>query len=177
MMMKNDIKVEVKCNAEDYRRVLFWYQWKRHLSIGVIWLLIVFIALYTVGSGAGCIWLLTNKTAPYEFFALLLALPLMTSINFYFGIWRRAKKIAQISGLLTVTFSENGVKSDAELASSERSWKKFDKVYETKKEFIFFPQDNVFYTIPFRFFLGDSQLQDMKSILREKLGKRAKLRS
>ncbi len=174
-MSETVIKIDVRANAADYRRVLLWYQWKRQLFTSIVWLIVVLPALYMVSSEAGLIWLRTSKTAPLELFAILMLLPLTMAVNAYFGIWRRAKKIEQISESIKLVFSESGVKSESESTSNYRSWNKFDKVYETKEDFIFFPQDIVFYTVPRRFFSNPSQIEELKDLLKTNLGQRAKL--
>ena len=176
-MSERKIEVEFKTNASDYRRVLFWYQWKRLLLIAIAWLVIFFPILYIVGFGAGANPFDSKNNAPLLVFVLLLLLPLMLGVSIYFGIWRQAGKIERIAEHVRMTFSEDGIQSVAESSSSQRIWEGFAKVYETKADFIFFPQENVFYTIPRRFFTNDAQIKELKSLLRAKLGNKAKLKS
>ena len=176
-MSEKKIEIEVKTNAADYRRVLFWYQWKRLLLVAVAWLIIFFPILYFVGFGAGANPFDSKTNAPLMAFAFLMLLPVLLGISMYFGIWRQAKKIERIVEPVTITFSETGIESNAESSSTKRTWEGFNGVYETKEDFVFFPQENIFYTIPRRLFKGEGQIEELKSMLRVKLGKKAKLKS
>jgi hypothetical protein len=55
-------------------------------------------------------------------------------------------------------------------------WDKFYRVYETKQDFIFFPERKFFYTIPKRFFKEQDSAARFRELLRVKLDRRARLR-
>jgi YcxB-like protein len=175
--MKNEqtIEVVIDVTAEDYRRVLFWYHWKRIALIGLVWLILFPTILWLVAFGAGASPFTSNNNSPLIVFVIFALLPILLSVSLYFSIWKQAKKIEKISEKTHFIFSDSGIDSKNTLAASQFSWERLDKIYETKTDFIFFPQENVFYAIPKRFFQSDEQIKNFKTLISEELGKKAKL--
>jgi len=169
MTENKNIEVEYLATAKDYRRVLFWYSWKRQAIILAITVLIGVPLLYAYGSTPS-----SGIRPPVVIVGFLLFLPLLVLVIFMWGIRRQAAKIEKIFEPAKVVFSGRGMHSTSESASAQMNWEKFHKVYETKEDFIFFPQHTVFYTIPKRFF-NKHQIAEFKELLREKLDNRAKL--
>jgi YcxB-like protein len=169
------IEVEVDVKAADYRRILFWYHWKRIALIGLVWLILFPAILWFVAFGAGASPFTSNNNSPLIVFVLFALLPILLCGSFYFSIWKQAKKIEKISERTHFIFSESGIDSKNTLAASQFSWERINKICETKTDFIFFSQENVFYTVPKRFFVSDEQIKNFKILLAEKLGKQAKL--
>ncbi|HMU33452.1 MAG TPA: YcxB family protein [Pyrinomonadaceae bacterium] len=175
-MLESPVEIDFKADTSDYRRMLFWYHRSRLGLIALFWLLLVVPAYIVVLFGAG--GSVSGTESGLSVFALivLLVLPLSLVINLYFGIWRHGRKLAAISEPGKVTFDEVGVSSISKSASSQMIWERFKKVYETNEDFIFFPQENVFYTIPKKLFISEAQIAELRSLLRNKLGKKAKLK-
>lgn len=170
------IEVRYEATAEDYRRVLFWYQWKRLLVVATAYVLAIGLIVFVLGYGAGGPTDLIEGRAPTVVFIFLLMLPLLIGVSGYFGIWRQAEKTAKITEPATATFRDTGIKIETPSSTTERVWEKFSKVYETKLDFIFFPFENVFYMIPKRYFGNERELGLVQDILRAGLGNRAKLK-
>jgi hypothetical protein len=103
-------------------------------------------------------------------------LPVLILAIFYWGISRQAEKIEKVFEPAKVVFTEKGIRSSGESSSAEMDWKNFYRVYETKQDFIFFPERNIFYTIPKRFFGGIDKIYALRELLRETLTDRAKLK-
>jgi heme/copper-type cytochrome/quinol oxidase subunit 2 len=175
--MENErkIEIEVDVKAEDYRRILFWYHWKRIAIVGLVWLLVFPLTIWFVAFGAGANPFESKDNSPLPVFAIFAMIPILIVVSFYFSIWRQAKKIEKISEKTSFVFSAMGFDSKNPSTSFQTTWERLNKIHETKSDFIFFPQENVFYTIPKRFFRNDEDIQKFKSLLRETLGKKAKL--
>ncbi len=164
-------------NAEDYRRVLFWYHRKKNIGIALICLLSIPILIFFLAFGKG--------TNPFDaesrdllliIFTLVLfgSLPLSLVLSLL-SIWKQAKKLAIITEDATLSFNENGLKTKSDSTSFETTWERFAKICETKTDFVFFPQENIFYPIPKRFFKNKSQIDDFKKLVSQKLGVKARL--
>jgi len=170
------IEVHYETTAEDYRRVLFWYQWKRLVIVAIAYILAVGLILSVLSYGAGGPTNLTEGRAPTMAFIFLLMLPLLMGISGFYGIWRQAGKTAKLTEPATATFRDAGINIVTPSSKSETVWDRFAKVYETKSDLIFFPFENVFYIIPKRCFSDKRELELVKYILRAGLGIRAKLK-
>lgn len=167
------ISLNFKPNATDYRRVLLWYQRKRiaivvGLTLAILSAIIFFISRSSPRNAQ-------NDIRP-ALYATLVIMPFFIGGFIYFGIWKQAKKIEDISEDTSVTFDEKGVKSVSESSSSQVIWNRFQKIVETSHDFVFFPQENVFYAIPKRFFESDAQVKNLRLLLVENLGTRAQLK-
>jgi hypothetical protein len=175
--MENERKIEIEIDvkAEDYRRVLFWYFWKRILLVGLLYLIVIPAMLWLVAFGAGASpFEIQNRQIliVFVFFGLL---PILIIFSFYYSIWKQAKKIEQISETSVFIFNENGLETKSASTSSQMVWERFAKIYETKTDFIFFPQESVFYTIPKRYFKDQDEIGNLRELVREKINTKAKL--
>jgi YcxB-like protein len=177
--MGNDQKIEVEIDvtAEDYRRVLFWYFWKRILLVALLYLIIIPASIWFVAFGAGANPLEIQNRQLLIVFVFFGMLPILLVFGRYFSIWRQAKKIENISEKSLFIFSDNGLETKSKSTSSQMLWERFAKIYETKTDFIFFPQEHVFYTIPKRFFINQNEMQDLRELVGRKLGEKAKLQN
>jgi hypothetical protein len=172
MAENKNIEVEYLATAKDYRRVLLWYRWKRLALTIAIAVLIGIPILYAAFFSAD-----TDNRPPGIVLWFLLILPLLVLASFYWGIWRQAEKIEKVFEPVKVVFSADGMESAGELSSAGMDWDQFYKIYETKNDFIFFPEKKIFYTIPKRFFDGQNSVVRFRELLREKLDRRAKLQN
>ena len=173
-MSNGEITIRIEANAADYRRVLLWYQRKRTVITAIVTLLVLFVIGLYVSS-------ITNDARfvgfRLEFFVAIVCVPLIAFGILFFGVWRQARKIEEISEPTSVTFSSNGISSVSETSKTDVQWKRFSRIVETSQDFIVFPQENVFYPVPKRFFEDISQIVSLRSLLTEHLGERAKLRN
>jgi hypothetical protein len=171
MTENKKIEVEYLANAADFRRVLLWYRWKRlAVIIGITFLIGVPILVSAFSSDPA------NRPPGFVLW-FLLVMPLLVLAVFYWGVWRQAERIEKIFEPVKVTFTEDGLESKGESSSAEMSWDGFYQVYETNQDFIFFPEKNIFYSIPKRFFSGQDKIAEFKELVREKLSNRAKLKN
>ena len=170
MTENKTIEVEYLATAKDYRRVLLWYRWKRLALVIVITVLVGIPILYSAFFSADI-----NNRPPAVVLWFLFILPLLVLVIFYWGISRQAEKIEKVFEPVKAIFNEEGMRSTGESSSGQMDWDKFYEVYETRQDFIFFPEKKIFYTIPKRFFYDTDKILEFKKILRENLKERAKL--
>ena len=173
---KKQIEVYVDVTAKDYRRVLLWYFWKRILLVGLVYIFVIPVTLWFVAFGAGASPLDSQNKPIFAVFTLLGLLPILLVLGFYFSIWRQAKKVERISEKSKFVFNDKGIETQSNSTSSQMLWERLVKIFETKTDFVFFPQENIFYAIPKHFFTGDEQILALRSLLVEKIGNKARLR-
>ena len=172
MSVDKRIKVDFETNVEDWRRVLIWYSWKRMLIEYVLIIVLGVPFLYFFG-----INLLDLKNNGFVTFSYFFTLVTLLIFSIYFGIWRKAEKLKKIAEPATAIFSDKGLKTISNSSSSEKTWERFSNIFETKEDFIFYLMENVFFTIPKRFFQDANQTTELRQLFREKLGEKAKLKS
>lgn len=177
-MSENEkIEIEVTNTAQDYRRVLFLQSYKKFLIAGILYFIVIVPMLWFTFFGAGA--------NPFEekngsiilvmlFFALL---PVLIAVAIFWNINKQAKMIGKTLTPAKFIFSDNGVESNSESSQVKVDWETFEKVQELKEDFLFFPQKNIFYTIPKRFFQNENQIMVFKDLIRKKLGKKANLQN
>jgi len=167
MTENKKIEVEYLATAADYRRVLLWYRWKRlAVIIGITFLVGIPILVSAFSSDPA------NRPPGFVLW-FLLVLPVLVLAVFYWGIYRQAERIEKIFEPVKVTFTKDGLESEGESSSAEMNWDSFYQVYETNQDFIFFPEKNIFYTIPKRFFTNAEEISEFKTLLRENLKNKA----
>ena len=167
------IRVEFETTAEDYRRVLLWYHWKRLLLGAFVYLLVVGSALVMLSYDVGGVQV---AISPAMGTFVLFLLPLFLALNGYLTVWYQASKIAEVTEPASATFLDSGITLQTPSSSSESAWRRFHRVYETKTDFIFFPLEKIFYMIPKRYFADEVELRKVRGILRAALGNNAKLK-
>lgn len=169
--MDATILAKYRLTGADYRRVLFWHQWKRTaITIGITILVVFF---------AGISFVKPTEMEPYKRLPIYLAIaiiPIFVTFGFYRGILRRAKKLEKISDETRSAFTNEGLEFVTALSSSSVKWERFNKIVEIGDYFVFFPQDDVFFIVPKRGFENTKSINDLKSIFKDKLGDKAKLR-
>jgi YcxB-like protein len=177
MEHRQKIEVEVNAKAANYRRILFWYHWKRILAVAIVYLVVAPTMVWFVAFGAGTNPFDEKNKDIFLIFGIFAVLPILLGFSIYFGIFRQAKKIEKIAEKVIFAFDEDGLETKSESISSQIKWDRFVKICETKKDFIFFPQENIFYTVPKISFKNDEQINNFKDLIREKLGEKAKLKN
>ena len=176
-MNEKRIEIDVVNTVQDYRRVLFQQQWKRVVLIAIVYLIIIVPTIWLTMFGAGANPFESKSNDPLIVMSLFGILPILMAISIYFGVWRQADKISKIIERAKFTFTEQGLESVTESSSSQMDWNRFSKIRETKDDFIFYPQENIFFVIPKRFYQDKVQIDNFRELIREKLGKKAKLKN
>jgi hypothetical protein len=165
------IEVNFETNVGDWRRVLFWYRWKRLAVEFIIVLVLGVPVLYFLG--INIFDFENNAFAALWFFATVFGLFIL---SLYFGIIRQAESLKRIAEPAKALFSDKGLKTMTDTSSSEKNWERFSNIFETREDFIFFLIENFFFTIPKRFITDEKQITELKQLFREKLGDKAKLK-
>ncbi len=172
--MENERKIEVEFESteKDFQRVLLWYHWKRMFFAYLLMIIAGIPLCYFLGFNV--LDIKNNGWATLAFFGTL-------SILLLLDIYRRCffptNKLKERVSPTKIVFSEQEVESKTPSTFSSRNWEGYEKIYETNSDFIFFYQENVFYSIPKRFFNNESQIIELRQLIGEKLGEKAKLQT
>ena len=177
MTDKQDIEIEVINTAQDYRRVLFRQQWKRVVLVAVIYLIIIVPTMWLTIFGARANPFESKNNDIIIVMSLFGILPIMMAISIYFGVWRQADKVSKIIKWAKYKFTEQGIEVVTDSSSSKNNWSRLSKIRETEKDFIFYPQEKVFFVIPKRFFQSENQIGTFRKLVSEKIGEKAKLKN
>jgi YcxB-like protein len=159
------IHIDLHVEASDFQRVLVWYRWKM--------LFIVFAVISFLTTPMA--FFLTRKSVPMTV-SVVTVTTVFLLFSFYQGIRRQAKNGAAKAETTHVVFDTEGLRSTALTYSNETKWPRFEKIVETDSDFVFFPQKNLFYPIPKRFFETEDQIEKLKVLLRAYVGDKAKLK-
>jgi len=173
--MDRNITIQVNNTANDYRRALVRVSAKWIFLVGIIYLIVILPMLWMVLYGAGGSTRDANSSVG-QTFALLTLIPIGIAAALYLNIWRQSKIIERSLEKSIFVFSDDGVESTSRLASVKVAWETLQKIRELKDYFLFYPQKNVFYIIPKRFFVDENQLLDFRNLVKEKFGDKAKLK-
>ncbi len=164
------IEVEFESTEKDFQRVLLWYHWKRMFLEYVLMVVIGITLCYFLGFNV-----LDIKNNGWATLAFVGTLTILLFLDIYRRCIFQANKLSEIAKPSKSSFSEKGIESKTPTTSSNREWESYAKVYETKTDFIFFQQENAFATIPKRFFKSETEIEELRELLRRKLGEKAKL--
>ena len=176
-MNEKRIEIEVINTVQDYRRVLLWFRLKKLIIAGVLYLLIVTPMLWLTLFGAGANPFQGNNNSVISVIVFFALLPILLIGGIFLDIWKQSKNIEKTLEPAKFMFFDEGLKTSSKSASVEVTWDTFQKIQEIKKDFLFYPQKNIFYTIPKRSFQSDFQMKEFRNLVREKLGEKAKLKS
>lgn len=173
-MNENGITVKYTPTSSDFVRILIWYRWKRlAITFGIVLVVLFFITIYLANAKSKT----QNPDAVQTLVITMIISPLVVTGLTYLSIRRQAKKIEASAQASEVIFETDGIKMITPNASSESKWERYQKVFETKRDFIFFPQHNIFFGIPKRHFADGVEIGRLREILKQGLGKKAKLRA
>ena len=172
MEFEQKIEVEYESNEKDFQRVLLWYHWKRMSLEFSLMTIIGIVFCYFLGFNV--LDIKNNAWATLTFFATI---SILLALDIYRRCFIQANKLKEIAKPSKTTFSEQGIESKTPTASSNRDWESYTKIYETGKDFVFFSQENVFATIPKRFFKNEGEIEALRELVGRKLGERAKLQN
>ena len=172
MEAERKIEVEFESDEKDFQRVLLWYHRKRITLEFSLMIILAIVFCYFLG-----INVLDIKNNAWEIVAFIATISVLLAFDVYRRCFVQARKLKEIAKLSKSTFNEQGIKSKTHTSSSSRDWEGYAKIYETAKDFIFFSQENVFATIPKRFFKNQDDIKALRELVNRKLGDRAKLKN
>jgi hypothetical protein len=92
-----------------------------------------------------------------------------------FNIGRQLKGIPGIDEPYVFTFSEGGIAIAGRLSSVNIKWEAVVKARESKSDFLFYTTKRFAQFLPKRAFVRDEEMNNLRVLLRESLGKRAQL--
>ncbi len=141
------------------------------LFCGVLFLLLL-ITIYFANTKSET----QNPDAVQTLIISMIISPLVWTGLSYVSIRRQAKKIEASAEPAELIFENDGIKTITPSASSETKWERYHKAFETKNDFIFFPQHNIFFGVPKHYF-DDGEVVRLREILKSGLGDKAKLRT
>jgi len=162
------IEIESDLEVEDYRRALFWIN-------KPIFLFITFIFVFAI-SGTGFIAFRENDVIALILFALSIVFFILYIFSTLLSIKRQSKNLAENYEITAIKFDEAGMESKTATTFIQMAWERFEKIRESNTDFLLYPQKNIFYPIPKRFFKSENQIKVFKQLLIDKLGAKAKLR-
>lgn len=177
MSENQKIEIEVINTANDYRRVLLMQSYKKFAIAGILYLIVVIPMLWLTFFGAGANPLDGKNKSVIYVMILFAVLPILIASGIYLNIWRQSKAIEKTLEPVNFIFSTDELEIKSKSSSAKTTWDSLQKIQELKEDFLFFPQNNIFYTVPKRSFQSDFQIEDFRNLVREKLGKKAKLKS
>lgn len=172
MDFERKIEVEYESKQSDFQRVLIWYYWKRIALEFVMMITLGIVFCYFLG-----INVLDIKNNGWAILVFIATISILHALNVHRRLFVQAGKLKQIAKPSKTIFSEKGIESITPNSSSKRDWESYAKIYETAKDFIFFSQENVFATIPKRFFKNQGEIEALKELVNRKLGEKAKLQN
>lgn len=170
-MNENTIIISYRLTANDYFRVLLWYQWKRiALTLGLVLFLILLFAFAYVKPAA------SEPYTRFPFYFTAVLSVVFVSLGSYITLSRQAKKLESISDEVELTAGPTRLEVTTSVSRSQMNWERLKKVVELDKYFVFFPQDNVYFVTPKACFDESGKLQGFRTILKAELGERASLK-
>lgn len=165
MSKEDSILINVKSEFWDFFRPLFWIFFRR------FWYVLILLVLFSVFSLKELFY---GKSGVANFFNFL---PLILIFILIWSIYSTAKRFTKATeGNISYAFSEAGVDVVSYDSESKIKWSFFEKADETKNDFLLFQNKTRFHPIPKRFFQNETQIQEFKNLVREKLGDKAKLK-
>jgi hypothetical protein len=103
----------------------------------------------------------------------LLILPLFTAL----GIWRLRRRHAWLRGVLRFAITPNAFEAHGDGFDVRLRWDIFQRVIETPGAFLFYVGPTTAHVIPKACIASPTDLQNIRAIVREALGPKAKLNS
>jgi hypothetical protein len=166
LVLTRVIEVDVDANESDFRRIMFRYQRKYLNFLGVAFAVIGIPLITRIGLAlfsnlvSGSIPIMIFTIAPP--FCIVLMIVLIVR-----NIRKQAANLAETTERTKFSFTNEGVDTASPSTSTSVAWSKFRKIQETSTDFIFFPQTNLFYSVPKRFFDDDGQIAELRVLISE----------
>lgn len=170
------LEIVVENTAADYRRVFIHLYRVRWMMIGVIYLLLMSLVLWLTLFGAGANPFEEKKNSVIWVMLIFAILPIVIAASIALKIRKQTNIIAKTLEPTVFVFSNDGLATTAKSSSVNVLWNTIQRVRELKEDFLFYPQENIFYVVPKRFFQSELQIQRFRELVLEQLGSKAKLR-
>ena len=165
-MSKEPIVIDANLEFSDYFRPLFRVFFRR------LWYFFIVLVLYSLFSLRELLYGRLNSGNLFSLMPVVLLFVLVWSI---FSTAKKFSKAAQ--GTSRYVFSENEIDINTSNSASQIKWSFFEKVEETKKDFLLFQNKTRFHPIPKRYFKDREQMNEFKEIVRAQLGEKAQLKN
>lgn len=173
MKEKRQIEIDVQLEFKDFWKVLFWK------TVKIFWLMYLLTLVISLPLLSVYVYSLTTNPDKVKFSPAIIlpALPLLAVLFSQWPIYSAAKhSAASVKGKTKWVFSEDEFEVFSAVSRNESDWQSLEKVEERSEVFLLYPQKNISMLIPKRFFEDETQIQDFKELVREKLGDKAKLK-
>jgi len=163
---REEIKIDLELTENDLRRTFFGRNRRVFLLLAAA-TLVIGIPIFLLVS---ILWFLDTREKSI--------LPLIAGsgpILFFLFVYlvirsQIAMQIRQIVPGMVPTrmrFTSSGVRTRSHIAISKTAWEAYTLIDETKSDFVFYLQTNIFYTIPKRFFSSEDQIQKLRNLINE----------
>ncbi len=176
-MSDSRIEIVVENTAKDYRRVLVQLQRKMWIIAGVLYLLVIPPMLWLTSFGAGASPFEEKEYSIVVVMILFAMLPVGMAVGIKLNISRRVNNAATKIEPSVFVFDNEAMDVRARSYSSRVGWDTFIKVRELKGDFIFYQHEIVFFSIPKHSFENESRIDEFRHLIRDRMGKKAKLRN
>jgi YcxB-like protein len=181
--MSEKIDLTVQYTAEDYERVTTFMHYRQRTSkfvyvFGMIFfcifaLFVFYVAIVTIKAGD---WFLPTIFICTGIVSLLFAFGLKPFQRFF--NLRNLKAQLKSSPLLSeeklISFSEEGISGEGNFSNGMTKWEAFIQAGETENDFLFFMSDKSSQFVPKRAFKNDEQQNQLRELVKLKLGDKAK---
>lgn len=170
------LDVRVKLELADALRGRLWLFWRRSRLLCGLYAL--FVTGYAVAKFKGIIDPLPgagfgDSGAPLLAAMILLPAALLSAV--YVGTKRAFDRAHRIHPVLRFHFCDGGVQIDSRRNSDWIAWEDITEAVESKSDFFVFPAPNEHYLVPKRAISAPDGVEQLREMLRLKLGSRAVL--
>lgn len=165
------ISIEFNYSSDDYVRASRFMRkrltWWRSISF-TVGIFAPLLALFGKRAFLNLAWL-----APIIaiWLVLLIAMPMYEDWN----VRRQVKNTPAAEGLFTCTFSNEGLHLVGSLEEFEWKWEALVRVVESDEDFHFYGSESFVKFLPKRAFISDSQQNQLRMLLKTRIGHKAQL--
>ena len=92
-----------------------------------------------------------------------------------FNIWKQSKYLGRVAEPTEVIFRADSVKLIAQSSFVETLYSRYEKVVETRTDFIFYPQKQALIPFAKRFFTSDDDIRELRIRLVSNLAEKAEV--
>jgi hypothetical protein len=176
--MEAEPRIEADCKLEfrDFYHAMRWRSWRNGWWVYGL-LIFIFGAVILRTSFEAEPGHFTNqlmKNLPDLIFPIFLAGLLYG--NVYWGAHRQFKTNNSLRQTRHYVFSTEGLDNSSPTSSGKLDWSVLHKVIETPESFLFFGSSASYGVFPKRSLKNEEQIQALRSLIRERVGTKAKLR-
>lgn len=173
-MEDKEIEIQVNLTSDDQKRCLLWYD---RVKITCLKIIVGFFAIFILVGGVAFSLDSDDSTSVIMLIPILIPFALFSFL--LFSIFRNINKQAEIVELnseeIKYTYRDNGFEVNSNSSRLETSWNKIHKIIENKTDFLFFPQENIFFPIPKICSENENQIEKLRNLIGSNLGANAKL--